>query len=699
MRGTRRAFAASVAQSLFPTALAVLVLVGNSATAGAAEPAAHSVAARRMERIEARGGHFVDGSGEPVRFWGLNLVSAFPPVEQADAFAARIAALGVNLVRPHHLMRPSRDWIVKAPVKALALFEENSRDLDEEAWRRFDALNAALRRRGIRLALSLHFSRRFLPGDAAILEAGTDDAREWADAVAELNSWPWQKAIDPVKMLPAIDRRALALQREFAERLLTHKNPFTGLTYAEDPQVLTIEVVNECSCEYTLVCGNRFPDYFERALQALWEKYAAANGEPSPGLHRDAATLERKQLRARFYRSLDEDYFTAMLDLVRRTGSKAAVTYSNLWRGDDQLAMTAARGDYIEDHAYVDPRVANGTRDWTERTLTQTRLAGKPFILGEFGEAEGASNIREQGYARTQLMLSGAAVGAYHDLDGIVWFAYNHGDRAMGPDGTPNAEGRLPAPGDMVADGMMLDHMLPCAVIFRRGLVSRAGICAEIEAPVPVDATSYSELMRSWRYPVPEGVMSRQTARKVLVPPDSEGVAVAAKRPVWEATGFAQDGRFVSDTGEIVRDVAARRLLVATPQAEAFSGECAGATPSEFTHLDAGRFIGEAAEGQGLSFATVIVAALDGLPLAQSRRIVVSRTGLDAEHAESCGLPHIALNGLAGGKWKLYVTRPGSAAAVLRDLAGISALDVRRTQDGAIELPPAIWTQAILERR
>jgi hypothetical protein len=52
----------------------------------------------------------------------------------------------VNLVRPHHLLRPSRDWNPAMASGALALYQENSRAPDPVAWERFDYLNAALRR-------------------------------------------------------------------------------------------------------------------------------------------------------------------------------------------------------------------------------------------------------------------------------------------------------------------------------------------------------------------------------------------------------------------------------------------------------------------------------------------------------------------------------------------------------------------------
>ena len=449
-----------------------------------------------MERVVARDGHFSNASGAPVRFWGVNLVSAFPAPDEADAWADVLAAAGVNVVRPHHLLRPSRDWIWHAPVSSLALYADDSRAPNPEAWARFDAFNAALRRRGIRLLMSLHFSRHFLPGDAAILDPDSDDARAWAESIAELNARPWQQSIDVTKLLPVVDERARLLFLEFARSLLTHRNPHTGLTYAEDPQVLAWETLNESSTEYALVCGNRLPAYMAERLQSRWEEYATAHGiEGEAG---DLATLQesrRKRLRSRFLHELDESFFREVIALFREVGCEAPVTFSNLWRGDDELAFTAAIGDHIEDHAYVDALVTRAPRAWMDDVLPRTRVADCPYVLGEFNEAEGERNIAAQGFARTQLALSAAAYGAYHGLDGIVWFAWNHGDRRLGPDGRARDEGRAPALGDLCADGMLLDHFPVLAAIYRRGLVRPAGTVVAFDAPIPVNAVSYSELM------------------------------------------------------------------------------------------------------------------------------------------------------------------------------------------------------------
>lgn len=668
--------------------LILVAALALSAASGSALPNGASI-----ERATARDGHFALASGAPARFWGVNLVSAFPAAGEADAWAAAIAEAGVNVVRHHHLLRPSRDWIIRAPVSSLALYADDSRAPDPEAWARFDALNAALRRRGIRLLLSLHFSRRYLPGDADILDPGTDDARAWAESIAELNARPWQQSIDVAKLLPVVDERARLLFFEFARAILTHRNPGTGLAYAEDPQVLAWETINESSTEYALICGNRLPAYMAGRLQRRWEEYAAEHG--IDGEAGDISNLQesrRKRLRSRFLHELDENFFRETVALVHSLGCKAPITFSNLWRGDDELAFAAELGTHIEDHAYVDALVTRDTSAWMDNVLPRTRVAGLPFVLGEFNEAEGERAIAAQGFARTQLALSAAAYGAYHGLDGIVWFAWNHGDRRLGPDGRARDEGRVPAIGDLCADGMLLDHFPLLSAIYRRGLVRQAGTTVALKAPVPVNAVSYSELMRGHAPQPPPGALSAVSVAKRFAP----AASVAGAPPAPEFPDAPGDGRFVSDTGELVRDVAQGQLVVAAPCAEAFSGFCTNAPRAALRHLDVGAFT-DTARG-AIDFATVLVVADDGdRHLATARRILVSRTGLDDARGESCDPPAVVLRGLLPGAWKMRVNRPVATARTLHELASLDAIPLSTDSSGALALPVPLWTQARLE--
>lgn len=641
-----------------------------------------------LPRLTAKDGHFRDASGRVVRFWGVNLVAAYPQPEESERLADNLASLGVNLVRPHHLMRPSRDWVVRAaPTCALALYKENSVDPDPEAWKRFDALNAALRRRNIYLQLSLHFSRIFQPGDAFIDDpTHSADAEAWAKAVGEINGWPWNRSIDVRKILPVLDERAARLQRRFARELLTHVNPETGLSYAEDPQVLTWEIINESSIGYALVCGNQLPAYFEAKLQAKWRAFAAAQGHESVPDCRTVRDPKQLALRADFYTRLDEAYAAEMRKVIRDAGSQAAITFSNLWRGEDAMAWRAKTDDFIEDHAYVNPVIAGQGRDWLDEKLETTRLEGKPYILGEFNELEGDRH-RDKGYARTSLLLQAATYGLFQNLDGIVWFAYCHGDRDVSRDWKGRSERRDMDMGTLAADGQLLDHFALLGKVFRLGLVRPAEKVDVILPKHPVRAANYGQLMGpSVHLPV-RGASSLRGYVKRLDVPRTKG-EVLGDAPMTRPKP-TEPGVFVSDTGELVRDVTRGQATVETPRFEALTGKTDVVPYRALKHLTV---LPEAE----LRYATVCVLVDKGANFEAATRFALSRTGINASYEDAARAPGFRLSGLKTGTWRLRIRRPSVVAETLREFTGADWVEKKVVSD-ELEIPAGSWHTAVLE--
>lgn len=165
-------------------------------------------------------GHFAV-NGERVRFFGVNVVAdgAFPGTGDADIIARRMAKMGINLVRFHHMDNP---W------SAGSLFQQGSdtRHLNPVTLNRFERLVAALKANGIHANINLHVSRTFAPGDG----------------IPDVDSLPeFGKAIN------FFDPQVVALHKEFATQLLTHVNPHTGLPLTDDPVMAMVEITNENS--------------------------------------------------------------------------------------------------------------------------------------------------------------------------------------------------------------------------------------------------------------------------------------------------------------------------------------------------------------------------------------------------------------------------------------------------------------------
>ena len=616
------------------------------------------------------GQHYVDPAGKPVRFWGMNLVALYPDHKTSDAIAANLAGRQINLVRPHHNLRPSKDWNPQMVSGSLVTYQGTSREFDTDALDKFDYLNAQLAKHGIYLAFSVNWSRDYRPGDVDILQTDAADRDAWMGAIEELNGWDWKKSIDVKKMLPVVDERAARINEEFLRKLLAHKNPYTGNTYAADPQVISYEVLNEASTEYAIICGNRFPDYIQKQLEAKWQAFAKKAGladagdlyKPASGAHRDA--------RGKFLRKLDADYFERIKAVLRESGSTAPVTLSNLWRGENNLQLHAERTDFIEGHIYGDPLITRAANDWV-RDVARTAVLDKPFFIGELNQAEGQHNIEAQSRYRTMLPLSAAAYGNLHDWSGLIFFAWTHGGRDIGSDGWSTRSGRKSNLGRMVDDEMQLDHLRTAGIIFRNGLVDASKTPIVLRVDEPFISGDYEGLMRGKVTHIP-GLQNVHGVRKTFTetPPTNQSTPwVTEQSPAM----------LTSDNGQIIKDIATKQLTIIAPKVEAFSGPIDGKSPSGLQHLKL-----ESSKG----FATVILVSDDGSPLKESKRLVISRTTLDAGYNDTTAAK-LVVDGLQKGTWTFTITRPMKNAST-------TTLEV--ASDGSITLPTSEWHEAELTR-
>lgn len=627
-----------------------------------------TLSAQTIDPLTAKGNTFVNSKGESVRLWGVNLVALYPSKEQAEQIANDLATHQINLARPHHMMRPSRDWVWGSKVSTLNDYESgNTQKPNADAWDRFDYLNAKLREKGIYLMFAARWSRTYLPYDVDVLKTSEADEAAWIMAMDELNKRHWKKSIDARKLLPLVDERCEILDHAFIKQTLTHLNPYTKLRYVDDPQVITYELTNEYSTDYVLICHNDLPQYFQQKLVNKWETFAKAHGVSKPGDLYQPKSDQHKQVRADFFRSLDEGYLIKTKAMMRELGYKGAVTFSNLWRGDAALQMHDEHADYIEDHAYVNPRVADGHQDFIY-DKAKTMLADKPFILGEFNESEGG-RVKTEGPYRSQLMLAAAAYGVHQGIDGIVWFAWQHGDRDLTPQGTAKKPGREPHIGTMVADEMMRDHLRTCGMIYRNELVDPAKEQIQFAVGKPHLGADYNALMKPTQTYKPGWQSVHAFGKTFDTPPTTQMI-----KP-WMRS--EPSNLVVSDTNQITKDIDNKQLRIIAPKVEAFSGDMTGNTiEGNYHHLTLGNQPG---------FATVILVSADNRPIAESSHLIISRTILNEQATEVQTLP-ITLMGFKASNVKsveFRITRPQYKAQQL-------PVDTQ----GRIVLPTSDWHEA-----
>ena len=197
--------------------------------------------------VHAKDGHFVDGSGKRIRFLGVNLCFSGPFPQHADAerVAARLAKLGINCVRLHHMdstYPPNGIW---DPA-----FKDHQH-LDAGQLDKLDYLISQFKQRGIYVDINLHVSRAFSEADGFPETAGLPK---------------YDKGLDN------FEPRMIALQREYARQLLTHLNPYTGARYVDEPAVALIEINNENSLVDDCIDGSiaDLPEYYLSQLREKW---------------------------------------------------------------------------------------------------------------------------------------------------------------------------------------------------------------------------------------------------------------------------------------------------------------------------------------------------------------------------------------------------------------------------------------------
>ena len=208
-------------------------------------------------RVMVQDGHFVTAGGERIRFWGCNLTAdvAFPPIDEIDALARRLAKGGVNIARLHHL---DNSWGVASGGSLWSQKRADHEQIDPAQLDRLHRLIAALKAHGIYSNLNLKVSKVLGPADG------------FPESVTQLPLF--QKRAD------IFQRRMIELQKSYARQLLTTKNPYTGLAPVDDPAVALIEITNENSLLgfWTRDLGrglDKFPEPFRGQLTEQWNAW------------------------------------------------------------------------------------------------------------------------------------------------------------------------------------------------------------------------------------------------------------------------------------------------------------------------------------------------------------------------------------------------------------------------------------------
>lgn len=368
-------------------------------------------------RVE--GKHFVNDNG-PIRFNATNLTGAanFPTHEEARRMSARMARFGINCVRLHFMDSPYGNGTFGLPNEPCIfdLSDPDDRRFNPEMLDRLEYLIYEFKQVGIYVDVNLHVAR---------------------------HGYAWKGKNN-------IDAHIQAKELEYARDLLTHLNPYTGLTLATDPCVAVIELNNE-DAHFTCSGSVRKPE---------WPS-AKEVGEGGDDIR--MYMLNELESSDRTHWDRQRDY------LVNELGVKVPVTstqisYSEPWAFEGM--------DYWDMHAYwCHPAAVGG--DWTidNRAMVNNPNGGEIAHLAAFRPADRPYTISEYNHpypifygAEGQPMLH--AYGAFQGWDGV--FAYSWNNRCAEEPTMQEYFFSYAARTDCLA------HFIACATMYLRGDVKQS---------------------------------------------------------------------------------------------------------------------------------------------------------------------------------------------------------------------------------
>ena len=521
------------------------------------------------------------------RIVGANLCSGvcFPTKGEAKTIARRLATLGYNMVRFHRYDE--------------ALIQKKARTSTEIDMKQLDLLEYfvyELKKNGIYFTADIYCLRNTRPGDK-IPEADLQ-----------------QKSKAQMKTLLPLSDAAMENWKAFTKNWLTHRNPYTGLKWTEEPAFAFVQFLNENNIDH------RWDDFSKLQTMYLlnFDPWLKANGIV-PASH--ALTTDNPAFCAYLF-TLQEKNIREQRDFLRNElKMKTLITDCNMETSSYPLAHFKARYfDLADAHGYFDhPKSKYGFGKGTHtmqlnplkatflpivHDLSRARLYGKPVLSTEWKFCV-PNRFRAYG---------GPIMGAYlalQDWDGLFQYSWAHARHiAMWNTGHSTFD----SANDPLAHATDRITML----LFRRGDVSPAKEAVAYRVPAdyrkasaqnpPMEVESFAALVRTG------SVIDGTRVPGVTVLSDKE---IRSKNPFPNKklnalyNEMRTRGVAHSATGEITHDIRRGTLSVVTPRAEVFS-------------LDQGSLKGNRVSvAEAETPQTVAFFSMDGKSIAESRDLLI----------------------------------------------------------------------------
>lgn len=594
--------------------------------------------------VKVRDGHFIDGSGARIRFFGTNLTfsSCFPDKETAKNIAGRLRKLGMNVVRFHHM-----DYY-SAPR---GIWDKEYKDLDPDQLDKLDWLIYQLKIHGVYSNINTHVSYTY-PG---------------AD-YKEIGQFNFGKTID--QFYPPY----IEMQKNYAKKLLTHLNPYTGKTYAEEPCVAFVEVNNENSLlsNWDLLPGlnrehkaelikqwktwlNSKPDYrnkegFSDDLMGIITNYS--NGTSETGKEMLWSFLMDTEMS---YAKEMTGYFKKELKINGLLAESQAY-----YSGVAGVAREAEVSDFIDMHSYWEhpdfPGKSWSSTDWTIRNSSmvsdrsggtllsfgQHRVAGMPLTISEYDHPAPS-------YYCAEMFPMLNSVAAFQDFDGIYHFTFDH----------PYDKGRIDNFFSNAGHPLKQVFVPVGAVLFRMGAVKPGQNPVQLDLPpdaVLKNLVKFGDRLRlhvsNMKY-----IWDEAGAPEALISLRPMNVNIGGKELKLSEPVEEPAGPWVSETGEIVwdnSDSTRAVFKVDAPSAKVAIGYIGGKS------IDLGN-VTIAMDQTPFNWATISITSLDGKPVEQSARILLVAAG----RAENSDWKWNENKTSLGGNWGNAPTRVEGIPAMI----------------------------------
>lgn len=410
-------------------------------------------------------GHFYFADGQRARFFGTNVVGlgCAPAKDKAPVTAARLAKYGANMLRFHAFDSPGG--------KLIDYSNGNSQSLNAETLDRMDFFIAELKQRGIYIYMDLLDYRQFRTADG--VRHGDEFTHNWQGSM---------------KGASIFDERMIELQKDYATKLLTHRNPYTGLRYVEDPAIAVVEITNENGVFYFFRMADLSLPYYRDDLARRWNRWLltryqdrnvlAKAWEPSrvsqrpesvspllPGedpaegtvvlpfamanqLRPDNPKRELDPLCAeprirdlyRFFVEIQRHYYQTMRAHLKQIGVRVPIAGSNQTFHVADTQVEAEMSDFISRNQYWrHPNVQGKPPTFSNEPMLRvdipsqrnplsdiasTSVAGKPQGVAEY-------NFPWPNEDRCEGWLTSAAYACLQDWDLFLLFSYDAGDKRL----------------------------------------------------------------------------------------------------------------------------------------------------------------------------------------------------------------------------------------------------------------------------